>query len=60
MWPYERPVCPPTYPCGREEFTRVLAFLVSFVILAYGWMGHHRLLANLKQLDGTFMAWNFG
>jgi uncharacterized membrane protein len=39
---------------------QLLAFLVSFVILAYGWMGHHRLLANLKRLDGTFMAWNFG
>lgn len=39
---------------------QLLAFLVSFVILAYGWMGHHRLLANLERLDGPFLAWNFG
>ena len=43
---------------GRAD--QLLAFLVSFVILAYGWMGHHRLLANLERLDGPFLAWNFG
>ena len=39
---------------------QLLAFLVSFGILAYGWLGHHRLLASLERIDGVFIAWNFG
>jgi len=35
------------------------AFLVSFVIVAYAWVGHHRLLAELERIDGVFIAWNF-
>ena len=39
---------------------QLVAFLVSFVILAYSWMGHHRLLSSLERIDGAFIAWNFG
>ena len=35
------------------------AFLVSFVIVAYLWVGHHRLLAGLTRLDTAFVQWNF-
>lgn len=35
------------------------AFLVSFVIVAYSWIGHHRLLASLSRIDGAFISWNF-
>jgi len=35
------------------------AFLVSFVIVAYAWVGHHRLLAELRRIDQLFMQWNF-
>lgn len=37
-----------------------MAFLISFAILAYSWMGHHRQIAKLARFDGTFIAWNFG
>ena len=35
------------------------AFLVSFVVVAYAWVGHHRLLAGLERIDNVFIAWNF-
>ena len=35
------------------------AFLVSFVIVAYAWVGHHRLLADLERIDRVFITWNF-
>lgn len=39
---------------------QLLAFVVSFVILAYSWMGHHRQISQLARIDGVFIAWNFG
>lgn len=39
---------------------QLLAFFVSFVILAYSWVGHHRQISQLARMDGLFIAWNFG
>jgi uncharacterized membrane protein len=39
---------------------QLAAFLVSFVILAYSWVGHHRQISRLAGIDGLFIAWNFG
>ena len=39
---------------------QLLAFVVSFVILAYSWAGHHRQISRLARIDGLFMVWNFG
>ena len=39
---------------------QLAAFLVSFVILAYSWAGHHRQISQLARIDGLFIAWNFG
>lgn len=39
---------------------QLLAFFVSFVILAYSWVGHHRQISQLARIDGVFIAWNFG
>lgn len=39
---------------------QLAAFLVSFVILAYSWVGHHRQISRLAGIDGLFITWNFG
>lgn len=39
---------------------QLLAFLVSFVILAYSWVGHHSQISRLARIDGLFITWNFG
>ncbi len=39
---------------------QLIAFLVSFVILAYSWVGHHRQISRLARIDGLFITWNFG
>lgn len=39
---------------------QLLAFLLSFVILAYSWVGHHRQISRLARIDGLFIVWNFG
>ena len=43
----------------RNLLPQLGAFLVSFVIVAYAWLGHHRLLGSLQRIDGVFIGWNF-
>ena len=42
----------------RGLWPQIQAFLVSFVIVAYAWLGHHQLMARMEAVDLPFMAWN--
>jgi uncharacterized membrane protein len=42
----------------RGLWPQIQAFLVSFVIVAYAWIGHHQLMARMEAVDLPFMAWN--
>lgn len=36
------------------------AFALSFLIIAFSWMGHHRFLGSLGAIDRPLILWNIG
>ena len=45
-------------PLVAALWPQIRAFLISFVVIAYAWMGHHRLMAQLQAIDRPMMLWN--
>ncbi len=39
---------------------KVLAWIISFFVLAFFWFGHHRAFAHVKRADGKLVALNIG
>lgn len=42
----------------RELRPDVVAFFISFVVIGYYWLGHHRLVSLLDEVDNGFMVLN--
>ncbi|WP_334142094.1 TMEM175 family protein [Rhabdothermincola sp.] len=36
---------------------QIFAFLLSFVLIAFYWFGHHRFVGRLRAIDGAMIAW---
>lgn len=53
---------------NAEEFSqalahlipKVLAWVISFFVLAFFWYGHHRAFAHVRRADGRLIALNIG
>jgi len=42
----------------REHTNGYLSFLISFVVIAGHWFGHHRVFAHVTSLGGRLIRWN--
>lgn len=36
---------------------QIFAFLLSFVLIGFYWVGHHRFVSRLRAIDGAMIAW---
>jgi uncharacterized membrane protein len=36
---------------------QIFAFVLSFVIIGFYWVSHHRFTSQLAQIDGAFIVW---
>lgn len=43
----------------RDLWAPMLAFSLSFVIIAFSWFGHQRFVERLLAFDNRMIAWNF-
>jgi uncharacterized membrane protein len=41
-----------------DAFPEVLAYALSFFIIARNWIGHHRMFKMIRRIDGRFIALN--
>jgi uncharacterized membrane protein len=41
-----------------EKFPEYLSFIISFVVIALHWMGHHRVFANVERASTGLVRWN--
>lgn len=41
-----------------DALPQVLAYALSFFIIARNWIGHHRMLKMIRRIDGRFIALN--
>lgn len=42
-----------------DLYEPALAFVLSFVIIAFSWFGHHRFVDRLTGFDNRLILWNF-
>ena len=43
----------------RETLPQIYTFVLSFVVIALFWIGHHRFFATLRFVDHGLVMWNF-
>jgi uncharacterized membrane protein len=41
-----------------DTFPQVLAYALSFFIIARNWLGHHRMFKIIRRIDGRFISLN--
>lgn len=44
----------------RDLRVEILSFFISFVVIGYYWLAHHRFVASLERVDTGFMLINLG
>ena len=42
----------------RDALPQILAYALSFFIIARSWLGHHRMFRMIRRVDGRFIALN--
>jgi uncharacterized membrane protein len=41
-----------------DVFPQILAYVLSFFIIARNWLGHHRMFKIIRRIDGRFISLN--
>lgn len=41
-----------------ENSQLIIAYVISWLVIAQFWLAHHRTFGHIEQIDGTIMRWN--